>query len=202
MLYKYTQVLKSCLLLLLLASLAACSGSPKTSYHTLGGAGDIPASAVKTGAGQRITSLGVGPVKLPSLLDRKAMVLRKDTFTVDVSDLHEWGGELEDEFLTALAERLQVLLPNTRIQNIPWELEQTPQLQVSLTVTQFDGMPAGKAILKGNWQVQRANTGGAVANQAFDLQRPVESTEVDAVVKAQSGLVSDLAAQIVGRLGN
>lgn len=174
--------------------LAACSGSTKTVYHTLAAA-DVAVKVAKPAVA--VPSLGVGPVKVPTLLDRRGVVLRKDQYTVEVSELHEWGGELEDEFLTTLAQHLQLRLPDTQVRLVPWELEQTPLYQVTVTVLQFDGMPAGKARLRGRWQLQLAKTGKGVRSSLFDLERPVGADSVDAIVRAQSQLLNELADQMV-----
>ncbi|MEZ5537668.1 MAG: PqiC family protein [Thiolinea sp.] len=174
--------------------LAACSGSTKTVYHTLAAA-DVPLTQPKPA--RAVPSLGVGPVKVPTLLDRRGVVLRKDQYTVEVSELHEWGGELEDEFLTTLTQHLQLRLPDAQVRSVPWELEQTPLYQVTVNVVQFDGMPAGKARLRGRWQLQLAKTGKGVRSSSFDLERQVDGDSVDAIVRAQSHLLNELADQIV-----
>jgi hypothetical protein len=177
--------------------LAACSGSTKTVYHTLAAA-DVPVNVVRLPGA--VPSLGVGPVKVPTLLDRRGVVLRKDQYTVEVSELHEWGGELEDEFITTLTQHLQMRLPDSQVRTVPWELEQTPLYQVTVMVTQFDGMPAGKARLRGRWQLQLAKTGKGVRASLFDFEQPVEDDSVGATVRAQSRLLHELADHIVAGL--
>ncbi len=184
-------------LLMLLTLLAACSGSPPTIYHTLS-SGSAPVSSVKPT--KPVPSLGVGPVHVPSLLDRQGVVLRKDEYSVEVSELHQWGGELEDEFVSTLAQHLQMRLPDTQVRTVPWELEQTPLYQVTITVAQFDGMPAGKARLRGRWQLQYAKTGRGVRASLFNLERQVNDESVEAIVRAQSHLLSELADQIIDGL--
>lgn len=194
--YRYSVMRVGAVLLagVVMSLLSACSGSAKTTYHTLAPA-TSPVVGVKLS--KPVPSLGVGPVKVPSLLDRQGVVLRKDEYSVEVSELHEWGGELEDEFTSTLAQHLQMRLPNTQVRTVPWELEQTPLYQVTVTVAQFDGIPAGKARLRGRWQLQRAKTGKGVGASLFDLQRPVKDDSVEAIVRAQSRLLSELADHII-----
>ncbi|MEZ5476122.1 MAG: PqiC family protein [Thiolinea sp.] len=110
------------------------------------------------------------------------------------------GGQLEEEFLDALTERLQARLPQTRLQNVPWELEQTPQYQFVLSLSRFDGAPNGLAVMKGSWVLQRPESGKLVKSGRIDLQGKVNGDSVDAVVRAQSSLVGDLAGQLVAAL--
>lgn len=183
--------------MLLAVWLAACSSTP-TTYHSL--AVNTAAVQASLAVSQRIASLGVGDVKLPTLLDREGMVLRQNATNLSVSDTHLWGGQLEDEFLAALTQQLQARLPQTRVQTIPWELSQTPQYQIALKIDQFDGVPNGNAVLRGTWQLQQAKDGKWLATYPIALQRAVTGKTVDAIVQAQSQLVADLAEQVVAAL--
>lgn len=174
--------------------LVACSATP-TRYHTL--SADVAGVNANQVVSQAVPSLGVGPVKLPTLLDRESLVLRKDATTVDISDTELWGGQLEDEFLRALQRQLQAGLPQTRLQTVPWELSQTPRYQITLQIDRFDGVLGQQAVLQGQWQLQQAQTGKVLATQPMSFQQAVEDGSVDAVVRAQSQLLAQLATQII-----
>ncbi|WP_287600672.1 PqiC family protein [Thiothrix sp.] len=177
--------------------LSACSSAP-TQYHTLSVQGSSAEAVIMT---KPINSVGVGPITLPTLLDREGMVIRKDATTLEVSDTYLWGGQLEDEFLRTLAQQLQSRLPATRVQTVPWELNQTPQYQVVVKLDQFDGTPGGKAWLRGSWQLQ-ADDGKILSAEPVTLTRQTSEAGVTGLVKAQSGLLADLAHQIAQGLAN
>lgn len=178
--------------------LTACSATP-TVYHTL--ATDSAGAVVLADVSHRISSLGVGPITLPTLLDRESLVIRKDETTVEVSDAHLWGGQLEDEFLNALAQQLQLRLPATRVQTVPWDLSQTPRYQVVVKLTRFDGMVAGNVRLQGLWQLQAADNGKILLTEPVTLERKATGKGVGGIVEAQSQLLADLANQMVRGLG-
>ncbi len=177
---------------LIMVTLSACANTP-TQYHTLSMDTSSAALPVVTSA---INSVGVGPITLPTLLDREGMVIRKDATTLEVSDTHLWGGQLEDEFLRTLTQQLQSRLPSTRVQSVPWELSQTPQYQVVIKLDQFDGTPGGKAWLRGMWQLQAGSDGRIIGTAPLALSRQTPEAGVTGLVKAQSGLLVDLADQI------
>jgi hypothetical protein len=58
-------------------------------------------------------------------------------------------------------------------------------------------MPGDKAALRGLWQLQAGDDGKILTTEPVALERKVTEPGVDAVVKAQSTLVADLANQIV-----
>ncbi|MBK8454128.1 MAG: PqiC family protein [Thiofilum sp.] len=190
------------MLLILTTLLAACSvvggSNAKVTYHTL--STSMTLGSIAADKSSRIQSVGIGPLKLTSLLDRKGYVVREDANTVQVRELHEWGGELQDEFLTTLTQQVQNRLPRTRVQRIPWEITQTPRYQVSLVVTQFDGQAAKEAVLIGTWQLQYASDGRIISTHPFQLSAPVPGKTMGAIVKAQTLLVERLAQAIVEQL--
>ena len=187
------------MLSVIVAGCSLTSGSnAKVTYHTLSTSMTLGSVAAEKSA--RIPSIGIGPLKLPSLLDRKGYVVREDANTVQVRELHEWGGELQDEFLTTLTQQVQNRLPRTRVQRIPWEITQTPRYQVSLVVTQFDGQAGLEAVLIGTWQLQYASDGRIISTHPFQLRSPVKGKTISDIVKVQTLLVERLAQAMVEQL--
>ncbi len=190
---------KVILLCAVLCAVLACASTP-TAYHTL--AMEVGNPVVAMAVSQRIRSLGVGSITLPTLLDREGMVIRQDATTLAVSDTHLWGGQLEDEFLQALAQHLQARLPLTRVQTVPWDTSQTPQYQVVVKLTQFDGTPHGKAQLRGVWQLQAGQDSKILSTTTVALTQQTTTPDVAGLVTAQSVLVAQLADQIVRGLAS
>lgn len=182
--------------MMVMLMLSACSNTP-TQYHTLSTPNAKVHAITMTPS---IKSVGVGPITLPTLLDRESMVIRKDATTLEISDKHLWGGQLEDEFQRALAQHLQNRLPTVRVQTVPWELSQTPQYQVVVKLNQFDGTPKQQAWLRGSWQLQAGSDGKIIAIYPINLSRQTTEAGVTGVVKAQSALLADLADQITQHL--
>ena len=196
---KVGQRLTTMMSVLLIAGLTGCSGSSKTLYHTLD-AGSVSAISTAALVTKKVPSLGVGPVYLSSLLDRSGVVLRQNPHTVSVSETHEWGGEFEDEFIRALAEALQARLPEMVINQVPWELENTPQYQVVVRVNHFDGQPGGEVRMRGRWTLQAAKTGKALRTQTINLKQVVSGKDIEDVVRTQGQVVGKLADQITASL--
>ena len=185
--------MKQWLSLWMVVILSACSSMP-TQYHALSTPSGNVQAVVMT---KPIKSVGVGPITLPTLLDREGMVIRKDAITLEISDTHLWGGQLEDEFLRTLAQQLQSRLPATRVQTVPWDLNQTPQYQVVVKLDQFDGTPGGRAWLRGVWQLQAGDDGKILSSEPVALTRQTSEKGVAGLVRAQSGLLGDLAEQVL-----
>ena len=185
-------------ILISVLSLVACSNSnTSTHYYSL----QMPnVNTVATPHTVAYHSLGVGPIKLPSLLDREGVVMRTNAHSLHISDKYLWGGQLEDEFLRALSRQLQARLPNTLIQMLPWEVQQSPQAQIAVQVDQFDGQLGQQAVLSGHWELQQPRDGKILGTQNFNLVITLADKKVDTLINAQAQLVSQLAAQIAASL--
>ena len=181
-------------LLALIASPVACSGSPKTFFHTLG---VEQKEAASPGTPIRFKSVGIGPVRLPALLANPGVVLRQDDYTVELSSTHEWGGKLEDELVRAMTRLLRLRLPRVRVSPVPWEVAQAPEVQLVLALDRFDGAPGGEAVLRGTWTLQDPADGRRVATHRVELRQKVEGNDVRDLVRAQARLVARLTEQVV-----
>lgn len=181
--------------LISLLSMTACS-SVKPQYYTLG----TPELSSSASRQVSINSLGLARIRLPSLLDRKGMVLRQDKFSVEISEQYQWAGALRDEFSESLVSGLQAALPHTRLQVAPWSLEQTPNYYLVVTVLEFDGAPQAQAGLRGSWQLLQGSSNRLLKADTMDFKRPVKGKEVRDVVQVQNELMGDLVRQIIAAL--
>ena len=81
--------------LALALSLSGCAGiSPPTQFYTLADPGAV-SSPVAPASVRSNAAIGVGPLRLPAMLDRPQIVTRKDDNRVDLAEFHRWAGELD-----------------------------------------------------------------------------------------------------------
>lgn len=183
------------LILLSCLALSACS-SVRPEYYTLG----TPSLSSMENEHQAVHSIGVARIRLPSLLDRQGMVLRKDSFRVEVSEQAQWAGVLRDEVSESLVSGLQAALPSTRVQVAPWELEQTPQYYLAVSILEFDGAPHTEAKLRGSWQLLQGSSNRLIKAGSVSFKRPVSGAELKDLVQVQNELIGDLIRQVLAAL--
>ena len=68
------------------------------------------ADAAPSSGGERVASLGLGPIHLPRYLDRPEIVTRVGPNEVKPALFDYWGGSLSRQFETVLAQNLQTLV--------------------------------------------------------------------------------------------
>jgi uncharacterized protein len=147
--------------------LAGCAVSDPTQFYTLGQAAassptaesvERKASASTSWSSVAATGpvgIGVGPVILPSYLDRSQIVIRTGADRVELSMFHRWAEPLADGIARSLAEEIGARVPTDRIVTFPWPgvVARVIQYQVVVAVLRFDGRRGGEVTLDTRWRI-------------------------------------------------
>lgn len=195
-----------CQLLLLLALLGlglgmtACrSAAPPITYYTLDPLS--PAEfASRPPADSTLLRIGVGPVSLPTYLERAQIVTRSGDHTLAVNDFHRWAGPLDEEILRVLVVSVGAALPGAEVLPYPWGRRYEPSHQVRLTVQRFDGQIGGRVHLKGLWHLICHVDSEKSVSQAFDISEPMDAPGMTGLVNAQNRALGTLAGEIIAVL--
>ncbi len=181
-------IVRSSLLILLFGLLLSCS-STTTSYYVLSPAGKAPS---RQGIG-----LGIGPIIAANyLVERPYVIFQSSPNQIEMSDYHQWAGELDDNFGRVLGINLGRRTGTGRIQPYPWDPNNKLDYQVSVDLNQFHGTADGDALMEASWRLYRLPEGNLVASKTTTLTTPLQDDGYDALVSAQSRLVDLLAAEI------
>ena len=184
-------MLKPALFLISLLALTACS--TQRNFYVLSPAGKSPASG---GVG-----IGVGPVDLANYLtERPYIVFQSSPNKMEISDLHEWAGELGDDFSRVLATNLGRHKNTGNVRTYPWDHEGDLKYQVTIDVRQFHGTSGGDAILEASWRVYSLPESRLVTSKTTTLHEPLRGDGFEALVAAQSRLIDRLALTIAKQL--
>jgi len=137
---------------------AACVGAPapRVQYFTL--ASPNPGVALPASASP---SVFVGPVSVPSGVDRKEMVLDTGPNEVQISDDYRWAEPLREGIARVLAETLGRELGTSRVLYSRIAQGMPVDYRVSVEVQRFDSSLARGATVDASWSV--STTGGAPA---------------------------------------
>jgi uncharacterized protein len=138
----------------LTVSLGGCFGTtPPSRFYTLTPRVDsgVPASE---GVGVIVR---VGPVNLPSYLDRRQIVTRSGQNEIILAEFDRWGGSLDEEITRLLVITLTRQLASKGISVVPWSsvnLANAPFLyRIPVNLSRFDGAPGETIVLNASWGV-------------------------------------------------
>jgi uncharacterized lipoprotein YmbA len=174
--------------------LGACAGSPPSSFYLL-----TPMSVAPAAPGSGLI-VGVGPVRLADYLDRPQIVAREVPNRLQVSEVHRWGGSLQDNLLLVLTQNLSLLLGAEQVLVYPWDDPLRPDYQVRMEVRRFDGSPDAEVELDARWSIEAADAAEAGGKGRSLIREAVGGTEVTDLVAAQSRALERLSRDIAAEI--
>jgi len=121
--------------------------------------------------------VGVGPVALPTYLDRRSIVMREADSEVRLSSAHRWAEPLKDGVARVVAENLAVMIPTDAALVYPWRSPRVVTYRVTLEIFRFDGTLGGPVVLNVRWRlVDKDGNELALRTVTLDEQRPMRHT--------------------------
>jgi len=144
-------------------------------------------------------ALGVGPVRLPGLLDRPQIVTRLGADEIDEAEFHRWGEPLAESVPRVLAENLAALRKTERVTLFAWDPAQAVQHQVVVDVMRFDGAMGGDVVLDARWRILATDGKDLAANRSL-LTQPTGGAGYPAAVAAMSRALAALSREIAATL--
>ena len=181
-----------------LLMLGGCTSTPSTTFYVLT---PLPsADTAKPGAAAaRGLVVGVGPVTLPTYLDRPQIVMRASRAKLNLGEFDQWAASLQTNVSSVLAENLAFLIPTDHIVVFPWPRSTTVDYQVMVDVARFDGEMGGEVILTARWRI--VGTDGKermMQNSRFSASAGAQNYE--ATVNAMSRMLEELSRDIAATI--
>lgn len=140
----------------------------------------------------------VGPITLPTSIDRRPIVRTLDGQRVDIADGHRWAGTLKSEIAQRLAGAVARESGLTRVTAWPQASIARPDQSLLVDVQRFEAEGFEKVTLTAVWTVRR--NGQDIASRRFSASEPVAAPTYDALVAAHGRLIDALAKNVVGAL--
>ncbi len=145
-------------------------------------------------------ALGVGPLALPSYLNRPQIVTRIDDNEIIIADFDQWAEPLNRSFQRVLTENLSLLLDTDAVYPHPWRRTLRPTYRLRLAVIRFDANPTGDAVLIARWEVLDTR-GQPLTDKTRSVYRQTMAREdMAGVVTAMSLALADLSREIAAAI--
>lgn len=130
--------------------LMGCGSTPSTRYYQLHAASAYDSGSDRTGDKAK-TIVGVGPVEIPSYVDRTQMVIRVGETEVERLEFERWAEPLEQNLTRVLIENISQLLSSRGFTIVRWDDELSLDSRVRVEVTKFDMTITGDVSLLVRW---------------------------------------------------
>lgn len=186
------------MLLLISALLPACLSTPSTNFYVLESLNEPSASATKT-AKKRL--IGVGPISMPALLERKQIVTRLPDNSVQIAEFHQWASPLKDNVTQVLTHNLANLQPNDIIRAYPWIAYGAVDYRIIVDIIRFDTTPEQTVNLEANWAIMDEKTHTLLSNGRSKIDHMLNDSSYPGTVKALNKILSEFSQELSLALG-
>lgn len=178
----------------LLASLLTACGGAGENYYRL--SATAPASRGGSASG---LSVAIGPVTLPSYIDRAEIVFASGPNEFQIPTNALWVGSLQENIARTVASDLGRLLGSSNVR-AGTEPGFNPRYRVALDLRQFHGISGQEAILELSWRIKDGSSGASLSRHSASFHEPIIGNGYDSLVAAESRLLGQAAAAIAQSL--
>lgn len=158
----------------------------------------VPAATAPAGRAAPL-SVTVGPVALPSYLDRNEVAVRVSPSELKYALAERWAEPLVQNVTRVLVEDLGNALASDRVASVATAPTVTPDFFLEVVFVRFEADAAGNAKLTARWAVR--DTGRKILRiRQSQYAREATSPTTEGGVDAMSAALGDLAEEIAGVL--
>ena len=183
--------MKQWLVVLMAAWLTACSsGGESKSYYQLPLVQSSTQSAVSQGGRQ----LWIDQVAVADYLAGNGVVYQTSDVQYEIASNNLWASPLDQQLKNSLVANLGAKLPGWVVASQPLGNEQDT---LSITVTGFHGRYDGRAVVSGEWLLNRQ---GRLIKQPFHIELKQDEDGYDALVKVLAQAWQNEATNIATEL--
>jgi len=183
---------KALMVWVIITVFTACTSAPAVHFYVLETQSAVPVKADV--AKKRI--IGVGPVSIPALLERKQIVTRSDQNTVQIAEFHQWAAPLRDNITQVLTQNLAALQKSHVIRPYPWSAYGSVNYRLVIDIERFDTRPGHSVNLEARWAIMDVKTKAIVSNHQSNIEHPLADPSYPATVKALSEVLDEFSREL------
>ena len=181
-------------ILLCLGSLLTACATPPSNFYTLEPQSRPPATANTAIAKKQL--IGIGPLSLPALVERRQIVTRAENNGIQIAEFDLWAAPLKDNVLAVLSKNVATLQPNAIVRAYPWNAFGDVDYRVIVDISRFDTQLGKSANLEASWAIMEEKNHTIVSNGQANIKQPLNDASYNSAAQALSQLLSNLSQQI------
>lgn len=176
--------------------MSACASQSPTNYYSLQVQTD---HSVEILLPESVT-LGVGPITLPSELDRPGLVTELRGSGISIAPYHIWAGDLDENFSRVLAGLMAEHLQVDEVYAAPWDTRFRPEYQLRVDVQRFSGTLGGEVYMDVLWTLTSKQGRHKLHGERSKLQVSSRGSSHLDYVEALNRLMSLFSVSVAGRM--
>jgi len=192
------QFSKSLISLSACALLSGCISTPPTHFYVLEPVSKPPASSTIT---EKKRQIGIGPISIPTLLERKQIVTRLPDSSIKIAEFHQWASPLKDNVAQVLTYNLAILQTNDLIRSYPWSAYGAVDYRIIIDIIRFDTDPEKSVSLEANWAIMNEKDHTLLNNGHSKIEHRLNDPSYSSTVKALSNILGEFSQELSTALG-
>jgi len=172
--------------------LSGCASTPPTQFYVL----EPVSRPAESSAHLEKRLIGIGPVAIPALLERKQMVTRTENNGVQIAEFHQWAAPLKDNIAQVISYNLSTLQPDDIIRSYPWAAFGVVEYRVVIDIQRFDSQPGQSVNLEARWAIMNEKNHKILANGHSRIKHPLADASYAGAVKALSNLLAEFSREL------
>jgi uncharacterized lipoprotein YmbA len=174
-------------------ALAACAGQPDR-FYALSAAPETP-RAPAAGFGTHV----ILSVSIPSLVDRRPMIVEASGDQVLVLEHERWAAPLSDLVTQTLARDIEQRRADILVADRSFDQPDVKPARMRIDVVRMSARRGGRATLEAHWRiVDPASQADLAGGETFTA--PIEGEDYAAIARAFSACLGSLADRLVEKL--
>ena len=175
---------------------SGCGGTPVTRLYLLT---PLPLTETQDQLARPL-ALGIGPIRLPTHLDRPEIVIEGNSHQIQLNEFDQWAEPLDENITSVLATNLAILLDTQQVSRYPWPPGTKVDYRITLDIDRFVAKSQGPVELVAHWAVRRSATGKPIIKKTLKLSEALAGDTIEEVVAAQSRILARLAQSIAEQM--
>jgi uncharacterized lipoprotein YmbA len=139
--------------------------------------------------------IGIGPLSLPTLLDRRHIVTRTENNSIEIADFDQWAAPLKDNIIAVLSKNVATLQPNMMVRGYPWSVYGDMDYRVIIDITRFETQRPKSVSLEANWAIMEEKNHKIINNGQTKIEQSLSNESYDSMAQGLSKLLSDLVSK-------
>ena len=173
--------------------LNACASTP-TNFYTL--ESQIRPPVATSTRSTKKPLIGIGPLTLPALLDRKGIVTRAENNTVQIAEFDQWAAPLQNNVIAVLSKNVATLQPNAIVRAYPWGVYGNVDYRVIIDISRFDTQLGKSVNLEASWAIMEEKNHTIVSNGQAKIEQRLNDASYNSAAQGLSKLLSELSQQL------
>jgi len=165
-----------------------CGHSAASRFYTL------DSTAQPDGTPAADYTVAVGPVSVPSTVDRPQFVVQEGPNRAAIDEFNRWAAPLDESIARVVAGDLAALLGTPRVVRAPLA-NFDPDFRVALDIQRFESVSDESALIEAVWTVRRSADGETRSGRTV-AREPAQGKGFDALAAAHSRALAKISADI------